>query len=78
MAEQHIENVCEDRARKGDGSFAIAFAILQLARAQERTATALNRLGFNGAIEKMGGLEAVAHEMRKAGEAIADALQDAR
>ncbi|AHE55690.1 hypothetical protein [Sphingomonas sanxanigenens] len=74
----HIEDVCEERARKGDGSFAIAFAILQLARAQERTATALTRLGLNDAATEMGALENIAYQMKITGETIADALQGKR
>ena len=41
----HIRDEFDDRARKGDGLFAIAFALLELADAQQSTATWLKHLG---------------------------------
>jgi hypothetical protein len=59
--DQHIMDLCEEKARAGDGAFAIALALLELAEAQNATATALDRLGLNysnpggppGAVEKV-------------------------
>ncbi|WP_157216069.1 hypothetical protein [Flavisphingomonas formosensis] len=68
MAEQHIQDLFEDRARKGDGQFAVAFALLELARGQERVAKALRSIAAGGS--QPGGLEAVALELKHLGEAV--------
>lgn len=78
MAEQHIEDLFEDRARKGDGAFAIALALLKLAEAQERTARALNKLGLAEAATPLGAMELLAKEVggvREAISAVAEAGQ---
>jgi hypothetical protein len=58
---QNLTDIFEDKARKGDGSYAIAFALMELARAHERVATKIGHLGFDapggndpGALEYMG------------------------
>ena len=59
--DQPMMELCEEKARAGDGGFAIALALLELAEAQKATATALDRLGLNysnpggppGAVEKV-------------------------
>ena len=56
---QHIEDFFEDKARKGDGSFAIAYSLLRLTAANERLALMVGRLGFDctdhpGAFEGIG------------------------
>jgi hypothetical protein len=57
----HIQDYFEDKARTGDPSFAIAYALMELAEAQRDTAKALDRMGLNygssagppGALEKL-------------------------
>lgn len=57
----HIVDVFENYARKGDGQFAIAFALLKMTEAQERGARAIDDLALNsldpegcpGAVEKL-------------------------
>ena len=41
---ENIIDAFEERARRGDGAFAIAYAILELADAQKDVATKLNDL----------------------------------
>lgn len=56
------QQTIEEKAASGDGAFAIAYALLQLADAQNKTASALDRLGLNyeksdgspGAVEMIG------------------------
>ncbi|WP_441255752.1 hypothetical protein [Tardiphaga sp. 285_C5_N1_2] len=64
----------EEKARAGDGAFAVAFAILELAAAHRKSGAALDRLGLN--YEKSDGPpgagEAIAMELKR----IADALGD--
>jgi hypothetical protein len=59
MMSQHIEDLFEDKARKGDGSFAIAYAMMRLTAASDRLAVMVGRLGFDvtdhpGALEQIG------------------------
>lgn len=61
MAARHIDDLIEEKARAGDGHFAIAYALLQMAAAGQEAARALDRLGMNnlspggppGALEKL-------------------------
>ena len=73
MAE-HIQDFCEDKARAGDGTFAVAFALLELARAQDRTATAIKNLGLADASTPYGAIEALIMQMRETGGTLAAAL----
>jgi hypothetical protein len=75
---QHIQDFCEDRARKGEGAFAVAFALLELARAQDRTATALKNLGNGDAATPMGAIEALGAVLKDGAEQIADAISGLR
>ncbi|MEO5492955.1 MAG: hypothetical protein ABIR08_02890 [Sphingomonas sp.] len=52
-----IEDVFEDKARAGDGQFAIAFALMALAREHERLANKVGQIGFDGPANNMGALE---------------------
>lgn len=75
MSKLHIMDLCEDKARKGDGAFAIAFAVLELAEAQRQTARAVHKLGLaDAAIEAM--LQQAAG-VAVAINAVADAIQGA-
>ena len=62
----HIEDEIEEKARK-DGSYAIAYAILQLARAQKDTATAIRNVDIAHLAERLDcGTEAIAAALREA------------
>jgi hypothetical protein len=71
---QHIQDFCEGKARAGDGAFGIAFALLELARAQKATAVALDRLGTADAATSMGAIEMLSLEIKNGAEAIAAAF----
>jgi hypothetical protein len=70
--DQHIMDLCEGKARAGDGAFAIALALLELAEAQNATATALDRLGLNysNPIGPPGAVEKVAMELGRAADSL--------
>lgn len=72
---KHIQDVFEDKARAGDGAYAVAFALLELARAQERTATQLKHLGLADAATPYGAIEALVMQIKETGETIASALE---
>lgn len=74
--EKHIKDLFEDKARAGDGSFAIAYAVLDLADAQVATARALNKLGLGDASTPFGALEALGMQIEKAAEIIAAGSAD--
>lgn len=83
-SDQHIEDYFEERARSGDGAFAIAYALIELKNAQMQTARALNKLGVGDASTHFGALENLAMELKgaanavsEAGSAIADAIMQA-
>lgn len=73
---QHIMDFFEDKARKGEGQFAIAYAILEMARAQNDSAKAIDRLGFNNAGSGMGALEGLAVHLKEAAEDIAESIKN--
>lgn len=58
MAE-NIEDLFEKRAREGDAGYAIAFAVLQLSKAQGQTAKELQMLG-SGTLHERGAVYEVA------------------
>jgi hypothetical protein len=77
----NLHDFFENKARAGDASFAIAYALMELAHAQRLSAEALDRMGLNsgspegrtpGTLEKLAmeaqGLSAAVHR-------IADALE---
>ncbi|WP_441277700.1 hypothetical protein AB7783_11725 [Tardiphaga sp. 172_B4_N1_3] len=68
----HIEDYFEERARAGDGAFAIAYALIELKNAQMQTARALNKLGVADASTPFGAIEHLAKEVKDAGQAIAE------
>lgn len=73
---QHIEDFCEDKARAGDGSFAIAFALFRLADAQKDTAYQLGRLGLGDAASPMGALEHLTLHISQGFDGVTAALRD--
>ncbi len=62
----------KEQALNGDSGYAIAFALLELADAQERTALKLGRLGFDGPSNSAGGLEGVSLSLEDIAKAIKD------
>jgi len=77
----HIEDFFEDKARGGDGRYAIAYALLKLASAQESTAVHIKYLGNGNAATTMGAIEAYGmhigeklNTLSEALNAIADAI----
>lgn len=61
----HIDDEIEEKAKK-DGSYAIAYAILQLARAQSNTAIAVKNFDIAFLAERTEcGLEAVASALKE-------------
>jgi hypothetical protein len=72
---QHIEDLFEEKARAGDGSFAIAYALLRLADEQKATAYQIRQLGFGDAATSMGGIEHLTLHLSRTGETIAEALR---
>jgi hypothetical protein len=71
---KHTYDYFEEKARAGDGAFAVAFALLELADAQNKTAKALDQIGFNDGGQPngpSGTTEKIAMELAR----IADALE---
>jgi hypothetical protein len=63
----------EEKARAGDGAFAVAFALLELANAQKKAATALDQIGFNDGRNPggpPGTTEKIAMELARIAEAL--------
>lgn len=75
MTDQELRDAIRSKAA-GDGSFAIAWAVLTLAAAQERTAAALRMLGTGDAATSMGAIEFLAKETKEGSHRIADALTE--
>jgi len=71
---QHIEDLCEERARKGDGAFAVAYALLRLADAQDRTARQIEWLGTGSTVFPDGAIGSLVLQMARTGDQIAEAL----
>jgi hypothetical protein len=72
--DQHIHDFFEERARAGDGAFAIAYALSNLTDAQIAAARALNKLGVGDASTHLGALENLAMELKQVGESVSGAL----
>jgi hypothetical protein len=76
MAEKSTKNIrdyFEDRARSGDGAFAVAFALMELAEAQKSSARALDQIGFNDGRNSSGPpgtTEKIAMELARIAEAM--------
>ena len=60
------QGLFEEKALAGNGAFAIAFAILELAQAQIEVAKALSDLGYG---DGEGSLEAIRREMARIADA---------
>lgn len=62
----------EAKALKGDSGFAIAYALLELADAQQMTAMKLGRMGFDGPSGNAGGLEGISLSLEDIAKSIKD------
>jgi hypothetical protein len=69
-----IKDVFEEKARKGDGVFAIAYALMDLSDSQEATAKALQRLGLGNASTDFGAIEALGMQIEKAANILGEHL----
>ena len=74
MAEKNLRDLFEEKARKGDGAYAIACALMDLSDSQVATAKALNRLGLGNASTHMGAIELLASELKSAAQTIAESI----
>jgi hypothetical protein len=76
----HIYDYCKDKALNGDRTFAVAFALLELAEAQKKTARALDNIGFNEGsgqgIRPPGTTEKIAMELARVADALAERSSD--
>lgn len=77
MAAKDIREVFEEKARAGDGAFAIALAIMDLSDSQEATAKSLQRLGNGDASTSLGALEAHSMQIVAAAEALGSHIETA-
>lgn len=59
-AKMHIHDICEDKARAGDGLFAIAYALLEIADAQNSISVQIKNLGNGSASTPFGAIEGLA------------------
>jgi hypothetical protein len=73
MIDQSLAASFRERAEAGDGAFAIAYAILQLAGAQQSSAAAIKRLGNGEATSHLGAIEGLSLTIDKAAQVIARA-----
>jgi hypothetical protein len=74
MAAKSLQDIIEERARNGDGAYAIAYGLIHLAEAQGATADALYRLGNGNASTHYGAIEHLGMQVEKAARIIADSL----
>jgi hypothetical protein len=65
---QSIEECFEEKARAGDGSFAVAFALLQVAQEQKAIAKALQNIGISESEHHVGALEKLAMNVARIAE----------
>jgi hypothetical protein len=77
VPEANIRDIIEKKARAGDGTFAIAYALLDLSDSQEATAKALQRLGNGSASTDFGAIEALGMQIEKAAQMLGEQLESA-
>jgi hypothetical protein len=70
----HIQDICEDKARNGDGLFAIAYALLEIADAQNSMSVHLKNLGNADASTPFGAIEGLAMHIGEKLDAFATTL----
>lgn len=67
----------QNRSEKASGYYAIAYALMALAEAQDATATALKYLGAGDAATSMGAVEYLATQLRNGCRDIAESVTKA-
>lgn len=72
---KHIHDIFEEKARAGDGQFAIAFALLEIAQQQKACAYQLERLGIGNAATPMGAIELLSKGLNEGASEIAEAIR---
>jgi len=72
MYPDNLKALFEQKAREGDGSFAIAYALLELTDMQDKTAVAIYALGNANAATPMGAIEGLSREVGRVAAAIAE------
>lgn len=72
-----IRAVIEEKAREGDGLFAIAYALFDLSDSQEATAKAIQRLGNGNAATHYGAIENLAMQVSAAAETMGNFIDGA-
>lgn len=77
MSQTPIKDFFEEKARKGDGAFAIAYALVDLADSQEATAKAIQKLGLADASTHLGALEALGMSVEKAADVLGGQIESA-
>jgi hypothetical protein len=70
MSRDELRNLFEKEARAGDGAFAVAWALMDLADAQGHTAGAIQRLGNGNASTHFGAIENLAMQVEKIADAV--------
>jgi len=73
---QHIMDLFEDKARAGDGQYAIAYALMESSRVQKDIAYQLSRLGLADAATPMGAMEALGVSLEKGLDGVASAITE--
>ena len=74
MPEPHLEDLIEQKART-DSRYAIAHALMKLAKAQQETATHLKYLGNGNASTQHGAIEAFGMHIGEKLDALTEALR---
>lgn len=72
MSKKPIEDYFEDHARSGNSEFAIAYALMQVAKSTDQVAASLQRLGNGDAATQKGAIEELGSQIEKAAQIIAD------
>lgn len=72
----HIHDLFEEKARKGDGQFAIAYALMNLVDAHKSVATHLKYLGNGDAATTMGAIEAFGAHIGEKLEGLTSAISE--
>jgi hypothetical protein len=71
----HLHDFIEEKARS-DGSYAVAYALLQVAAAQEKAATHLKYLGNGDAATTMGAIESFGLHIGEKLDALTQAITE--
>jgi hypothetical protein len=78
MTPKRISDFCEEKARKGEGLFAVAYALLEIADLQKSIAVHVKYLGNGDAATTMGAIEAFGMHLGEKLDSLTGAIQDLR